>query len=92
MLHGLVLNPSLVAASIAVAAVLVSALMVNQVTHNTRVLYQEQQAGFAQLQNLQNERSQLNLEVGALSAHARLSEWAREQGMVSPASLEVVTP
>ena len=68
------------AALFLISLVVASAFAVNYTTHQTRALYQTQQRQFAELQTLQNERSQLSLEVGALASHARLEAWAKSAG------------
>lgn len=75
-----------------VLAVLLTAVSINHVTYQTRLYYQTQQAQFAQLQVLRNERSQLGLEVGALASHARLEAWARQAGFEQALADEVVVP
>ena len=67
------------ALALALLAVVGYALAVNYTTYQTRALYQQQQQQFALLQRLQNERSQLALEVGVAS-HARLEAWAKSAG------------
>ena len=74
------LDPKTIGVMLLVGVVLVSAVAVNYTTYQTRVLYQTQQTQFADLQSLQNERSQLSLEVGALASHARLESWAKSAG------------
>ena len=68
------------ALTLALVAMVGCALAVNYTTYQTRALYQQQQKQFALLQRLQNERSQLALEVGALASHARLEAWAKGAG------------
>ncbi len=70
-----------IAATLLILLVVLSAFAVNYTTHQTRVLYQAQQGQFADLQALQNEQSQLSLEVGALASHARLEAWAKAAGL-----------
>lgn len=74
------LAPKALAMVLLMGLVLASAVAVNFTTHQTRLLYQQQQNQFAQLQTLQNQRSQLSLEVGALASHARLETWAKTSG------------
>ena len=86
------LQPKLLGIGASLVAVLATALSINHVTHQTRALYQTQQAQFAQIQVLRNERSQLGLEVGALASHARLEAWARKAGFQQAPADEVVAP
>lgn len=80
LLVALLSHRQFVALSFSVFAVLGSAVAVNYTTHQTRLLYQAQQQQFARLQALQNERSQLGLEVGALASHSRLEAWSKSAG------------
>lgn len=86
----LVTHRQFVSLTLAVMAVLGSAVAVNYTTHETRLLYQAQQQQFARLQALQNERSQLGLEVGALASHARLETWAKNAGYENVGQHEVL--
>ena len=86
----LLTNRQFMALSLAVVAVLSSAVAVNYTTHQTRLLYQTQQQQFARLQALQNERSQLGLEVGALASHARLEAWIERGGYEAVGEHEVI--
>lgn len=79
-----------VLAVLMIGLVLASAVAVNFTTHQTRALYQTQQRQFADLQTLQNERSQLSLEVGALASHARLEVWAKAAGFEVVSEHEVL--
>ncbi|QGG80951.1 cell division protein FtsL [Litorivicinus lipolyticus] len=88
---GLLTNRHVVSLALMVLVVMGSAIAVNRTTHETRLLYQAQQSQFARIQSLQNERSQLGLEVGALASHARLDAWAREQGFEVASEHEVLS-
>ncbi len=91
VLIGLLVNRQVVSLTLMVLVVLASAVAVNYTTHETRLLYQTQQTQFATIQTLQNERSQLGLEVGALASHARLDAWARASGFEVASEHEVLT-
>lgn len=86
----LVQSRTVILAGAMIGVVLVSAVAVNYTTHQTRALYQTQQRQFAELQTLQNERSQLSLEVGALASHARLEGWAKAAGFEVVSEHEVL--
>lgn len=72
-------------------AVVVSALLVAESKHNTRVLFQEVEQLRDERDALNVEWSRLRLEQGALSTHSRVEAIARDElGLRRPDAGEIV--